>query len=215
MTGTRRSPAPAERQRDAERTRAALLTAAREEFAAKGLAGARVSEIARRAGVNKQLISYYFGGKDGLYDAILQAWYAQEREITDPASTLADTAVRYLTLAQSQPDLQRLFLRLSLDGPADGQSPGAPEPDDDLERMRDRQAAGDLVPGLDPGFALLFVQAMVVSADLFPDDARRLTGLDPTSAEFHIRAREQLHLAVRQLGAGQTGATSTAPDGPS
>ncbi len=84
MANRRRTPTPAERQRDAERTRAALLDAAQAEFAAKGLAGARVSEIAARAGVNKQLISYYFDGKDGLYEAILQRWYAQEREIAKP-----------------------------------------------------------------------------------------------------------------------------------
>ena len=36
------------------------------EFSAKGFAGARVSEIAARAGVNQQLIAYYFDGKQGL-----------------------------------------------------------------------------------------------------------------------------------------------------
>ena len=42
----RRTPDPDERQRDPERTRRALLGAARVEFADKGLAGARVNEIA-------------------------------------------------------------------------------------------------------------------------------------------------------------------------
>src|SRR5450759_1887534 len=62
-----RSPAAGERQRDAERSRQALLTAALDEFSLKGFAGARVAEIAERAGVNKQLINYYFGSKEGLY----------------------------------------------------------------------------------------------------------------------------------------------------
>src|ERR1700728_4160200 len=64
---TRRAPAPEDRQRDAERSKRCLLSAALDEFAAKGFAGARVQDIASRAGVNKQLISYYFGGEDGLY----------------------------------------------------------------------------------------------------------------------------------------------------
>lgn len=197
MPAPRRSPLPAERQRDAERTKAALLDAARAEFAAKGLAGARVGAIADRAGVNKQLISYYFGGKDGLYQAILQAWFEQEQELTDPDSTLADTAIRYLRAGQASPDLQRLFVRLSLD--ADLTEPLEPA-DDDLALMRQRQAAGDLVPELDPGFAQLFLQAMVISSVVFPGDAKRLTGLDPTSTEFFDKAEEQLRIVIQRLG---------------
>ena len=74
MSGSaaRRAPGPDARRRDADRTRAQLLEAASEIFAAKGLSGARVQEIATRAGVDKQLISYYFGGKDGLYAEVLE-----------------------------------------------------------------------------------------------------------------------------------------------
>lgn len=62
-------------------TRAAILAAARTEFSAKGLSGARVRKIAERAGVNKQLIYYYFGSKVGLYRAALEAVYAEIREL--------------------------------------------------------------------------------------------------------------------------------------
>ncbi|HWZ43679.1 MAG TPA: TetR/AcrR family transcriptional regulator [Candidatus Saccharimonadales bacterium] len=55
-----------------EKTRAAILTAALEEFAHEGVAGARTDEIARSAGVNKALIYYYFKDKDGLYSAVLE-----------------------------------------------------------------------------------------------------------------------------------------------
>jgi len=62
-----------------------LLTAARREFAQSGLAGARVDEIAARAGVNKQLVYHYFGDKDALYLAVLEWVYeelrAKEREL--------------------------------------------------------------------------------------------------------------------------------------
>jgi len=50
-----------------------ILTAAREEFGRHGFAGGRVDRIARRAGVNKQLIFYYFQSKQGLYRAVLEA----------------------------------------------------------------------------------------------------------------------------------------------
>lgn len=49
-----------------------LLQAALEEFAAHGAAGARTERIARRAGVNKQLINYYYRTKAGLYAAVVR-----------------------------------------------------------------------------------------------------------------------------------------------
>lgn len=48
-----------------------LLAAARVEFAKKGLAGARVEEIARDAGVTKQLVYHYYNSKEGLFVAVL------------------------------------------------------------------------------------------------------------------------------------------------
>jgi AcrR family transcriptional regulator len=72
-----RRPVPA--PRDPERTRAAILGAATAEFSAKGLDGARVDEIARRSGINKRMIYHYFGDKDGLYLAVLEASYAAIR----------------------------------------------------------------------------------------------------------------------------------------
>lgn len=49
------------------------MAAAQGEFGQHGFAGGRVDRIARRAGVNKQLIFYYFGSKRGLYRSVLEA----------------------------------------------------------------------------------------------------------------------------------------------
>src|SRR6202046_543544 len=81
----RRSNGKTPQRRDPAATRNKLLTAARREFASSGLAGARVDEIAARAGVNKQLVYHYFGDKDALYLAVLE-WVdeeirSQEREL--------------------------------------------------------------------------------------------------------------------------------------
>src|SRR5690349_19019436 len=79
------STAAEPRRRDPVATRRKLLVAARREFAQSGLAGARVDEIAARAGVNKQLVYHYFGDKDALYLAVLEWVYeeirAQERKL--------------------------------------------------------------------------------------------------------------------------------------
>jgi AcrR family transcriptional regulator len=72
-------PARPAGERDPERTRAAILAAATEEFTAHGLNGARVDEIAKRSGVNKRMIYYYFGDKNGLYLAVLEDIYADIR----------------------------------------------------------------------------------------------------------------------------------------
>ncbi len=66
--------------RDAERTRRALLDAAEIEFAAKGLAGARVDVIAEESCANKRMLYYYFGSKDDLYVAVLERAYGAMRE---------------------------------------------------------------------------------------------------------------------------------------
>lgn len=76
----RRPDAAKPRRRDPTATRQKLLTAARREFAARGLAGARVDDIAARAGVNKQLVYHYFGDKDALYLAVLEWVYEEIRE---------------------------------------------------------------------------------------------------------------------------------------
>jgi TetR/AcrR family transcriptional regulator len=63
-------------RRDPNKTREAILQAAQDEFAAKGLFGGRVNEIAVQAGANKRMLYHYFGSKEGLYLAVLERVYA-------------------------------------------------------------------------------------------------------------------------------------------
>src|SRR5262249_51780543 len=81
-----RARAAGRRPRDAAATREALLAAGAELFAERGYDGVPVWNIARAAGVNKAMISYHFGGKRGLYRAILEATFA---EIVDRVEALA------------------------------------------------------------------------------------------------------------------------------
>ena len=94
-----RSPAAEPRKRDPVATRHKLLVAARHEFAQNGLAGARVDDIAARAGVNKQLVYHYFGDKDALYLAVLE-WVYEELRTQERKLNLdglpADKAIRKL-----------------------------------------------------------------------------------------------------------------------
>lgn len=65
--------------RDPERTRASILAAATEEFSRHGIGGARVDRIAERSGSNKRMLYYYYGDKEGLFLAVLEATYASIR----------------------------------------------------------------------------------------------------------------------------------------
>ena len=58
-----------------ERTREEILRAAMAEFADKGLGGARVDVIARRAAANKRMIYHYFSSKEALFLAVLERTY--------------------------------------------------------------------------------------------------------------------------------------------
>ncbi|KPM54120.1 TetR family transcriptional regulator [Frankia sp. CcI49] len=61
------------RRRDAARSRQALLAAAADLFAERGYAGTAIRSVGDRAGVDPALIARYFGGKEGLYQAVLAA----------------------------------------------------------------------------------------------------------------------------------------------
>lgn len=72
----------------------ALLDAASQEFAAKGFSGARVNAIAEAAGVNKQLVFYYFGSKRGLYQAVIEGPSAPRVEADAPGHRPATDELR-------------------------------------------------------------------------------------------------------------------------
>jgi AcrR family transcriptional regulator len=56
-----------------------ILAVAMAEFAANGLSGARIDEIAAKTHTSKRMIYYYFGDKDGLYRRVLEEAYRKVR----------------------------------------------------------------------------------------------------------------------------------------
>ena len=67
--------------RNPQRTRQRILQAAFKEFAAKGFAGARVDNIARRASINKRMLYHYFGDKEALFREVLRRKIEQRQAI--------------------------------------------------------------------------------------------------------------------------------------
>ena len=74
---------------DPARTMAGIMAVATQEFAAKGLAGARIDAIADATHTSKRMIYYYFGSKEGLYLAVLEESYRRIRQ-TESDLQLAD-----------------------------------------------------------------------------------------------------------------------------
>ena len=195
----RRSPTPGERQRDPERTKARILEAAKAEFGAKGFAATRVGDIADRAGINKQLISYYFGGKEGLYEELTTANLRHNVSITDHGRPLEEVAKGFIEGNTADPDMARMFLWENFADDATDDSAGREFLRGQVEYMRARQAAGDFPADLDPGHLLLILISAASAPLAFPQVARGISGQDPTSKEFADAYAEQLSLLLKHL----------------
>jgi AcrR family transcriptional regulator len=74
--------------RDPEVSMQDILRIATEEFAVNGLSGARVDQIAERTRTSKRMIYYYFGGKEGLYQAVLEKAYMDIRALEQRSKLL-------------------------------------------------------------------------------------------------------------------------------
>ncbi len=70
---------PKKVSRNPKRTHAAILAAATDEFMAHGFGGARIDAIAAKAKTNKRMLYHYFGDKEALYLAVLEASYTSIR----------------------------------------------------------------------------------------------------------------------------------------
>ncbi len=88
------------RQRDREATGRAIVEAAKQVLAENGFGGFGVNAVARLAGCDKQLVYRYFGGMDGVVEAIgadLADWVKSSLaplEHLEPARTYAELMAR-------------------------------------------------------------------------------------------------------------------------
>lgn len=196
----RRSPDPEARRRDSERARERLLDAAVEEFGAKGFAGARVRQIAARAGLNQQLVSYYFGGKAGLYAALQRRWRETSADLSRPGVPLEDVVLNFLHTSMANRSWAKLLAWQGLtDDEADQAEDNANLMQGMVAYVRQRQAAGDLAADLEPAHVALALFAAAAAPTLLPHVARQVSGLDPASDAFARAYGEQLMRLVRHL----------------
>ncbi|MEO3812961.1 TetR family transcriptional regulator [Sphaerisporangium sp. B11E5] len=194
--GPRRAAVVDGRGRAAERTRERILQAAVEEFGAKGYSGARTAGIAARAGVNQQLISYYFGGKRGLLDELRARWRELESTLVPEEAPFGESLAAYMDATLDRPDWARLVVWRALgDDPGEGA-----ETDGErraamlraVEVMRERQAAGEVTGQVTPEFVLLLAHVLTFAPIAMPQFVAAILGVDPNSPEYRRVCREQL-----------------------
>lgn len=82
-SSSNQTPVASEGTRDDGSARARLIDAATKLFADHGLDGTSTRDIAKAADLNISLISYYFGGKEGLYKTVIQEFAAEMRRNSD------------------------------------------------------------------------------------------------------------------------------------
>ncbi|MBV2353838.1 TetR family transcriptional regulator [Streptomyces sp. J2-1] len=185
MSGTRpgpvRAPAPG---RGASATRARLLEAAYEEFVTHGPAGARVERIARNAPANKQAIYAYFGSKEELFEAVLEA---RIRVLADVVPFTPDDLAGYagalFDAFADDPDLIRLTQWRTLERPEATDA----ERDNHIDKARAvAEAYGtDLAGGMD---ALMIALAAAQSWLSTPAAIRNPAGADEKTRLAQHRA---------------------------
>ncbi len=134
------------RSRNAEASKERILNAAFEEFAARGVAGARVDRIADAAGCNKNLIYIYFGGKEALFTTVLRLQLTRVYdEVPFTPDDLSGYGVRVFDFAMDHPQLMRMMAwfaleQATLDSPAERQASF----DVKLEHLESLQAQGEV-----------------------------------------------------------------------
>lgn len=115
------------RSRDADRTREAILQAASRLFARQGYEATTMAQIASAAGVARGTPSYFFGSKEGLWKAVLEAHsraamevvpraLARLAEVSGVGERIAALVDSCLEFAEENPDFFRLIQWSELQG---------------------------------------------------------------------------------------------------
>ena len=181
-------------------TRASLLAAARRLFARCGYDGASVRAITHQAGANLGSITYHFGSKHALYEAVLEQVLSPlvdrvRTAVGGPGDSLdrAEATVRaFFAHLEENPDMPQLMLQEI----AAGKTPPAP-----VARliggvsgclgqlMAEGQVAGEVRSG-DPVLMALSVVYQPVHLTLVRRMAKHIVGLDQSDPATHDRVVE-------------------------
>ena len=195
------------------RNEAKILKAAEAVFAKHGFEGATTAAIARRAGVPKANLHYYFRTKRALYDSvldhILEVWLDAMDEIraeADPADALARYIERKLDSSRTLPTPSRLWAIELIGGARHVEAFLAGR----LRRLVRRKsaiirswiAAGEIAP-IDPPHLFFMIWAMTQTYADFAAQIAAVLGQKRLDDAVFAAARETMvGVMLRGLGLG-------------
>lgn len=188
---------------DTEGTKRRILDAAVAEFAALGPGGTTIERIARSAGVNRERVYNYFGGKRELFSHVLRGELSKVAQavpvVSFASEDIGEYAGRVYDYHRAHPELGRL-LRW------EGLAFDAEVPDEEQRRkyyghrtaaIADGQRAGTITGEFDPDHLTFLILSLAGWWSTVPQVARMITGPD-TEAE-HARRRMSVVAAARRL----------------
>ncbi len=129
-------PQPAEKERNAARSRAAILDAAERLFAERGYDATSLNDVGAAAGVSRGTPGYFFGSKAELYRSVLDRAFSEVRDAVRagrvralassqrPDAILAGAVSDYFDFLAARPNFIRLIEREALSGVAQLQGAG-------------------------------------------------------------------------------------------
>jgi TetR/AcrR family transcriptional regulator len=198
------------RQRSRASIERRILEAAESVFAEAGFNGATTAEIARRAGIPKANLHYYFNTKEELYQQVLtgivNTWLHTADEIradAEPASALAHYIAAKIELARERPIPSRVFANELIHG--------APHLGRYLETdlrawvetkvkvIRGWIAAGKMRE-VDPKHLLFMIWASTQTYADFASQISAVLGREPTPQDYKAVARQVTEIILRGCG---------------
>lgn len=187
--------------RNAEASRERILEAALAEFAAHGIAGARVDRIAAAAGCNKNLIYIYFTDKETLFTTVLRQHLLRVYdEIALTPGDLSGYAMRAFDFAMANPQLMRLMGWFVLEQGGAGPAERSTTMQDKIAALLDAQAQGAIGDAFPPGFLVTAIMSLATAYS-----AVGLFGpaLDGAALDQRAELRARIGAAVGVLAAAK------------
>ncbi|GAB19785.1 putative TetR family transcriptional regulator [Gordonia effusa NBRC 100432] len=186
---------------DSAATKARLLQAAVEEFAAHGLAGARVDRIASAAGVNKRSIYVYFTNKETLFDKVVSQSVSQiSLDVPFTAGDLPRYAGALFDYLVEHPEHLRLAAWSRLEWPT-AKSDAVDGYRAKVDQMAANATGHSIAAELDPVDALALLLGMVTSWFYASPTLRALSADEPLSPE-RLRDHRSALMATVAVWAG-------------
>jgi AcrR family transcriptional regulator len=190
--------------RDIEETKRRLRAAAYAEFAAHGVAGTTVTQIAQRAGINKERLYAYFGDKDALFDEVLTEALEELSRAVAPDGLrfedLGEFAGRTFDYYGEHPELARLLQWEGLRG--------APPVSGEIRKTHyhvkvaataQAQRDGIIDDWIDAGHLMFMVIGLAAWWFAVPQMASLLTGNDADAPGEQARRRASVVQAAQRL----------------